>query len=127
MRAIILAIGVVASSVPSGPTMAQTTAKPVASMTTCQKLAADWKLVELNLARNLAAGMDDDSAPRATLRAVEDSASMTSASITMRLMEVNHCPLPTRAPSGRTYMLKAMDCKLAELKANSEQIRAHPV
>lgn len=99
---------------PTSPT-ATPTAKP---MTICEGLARDWKAAEIELAENWTAEIGDDSAPRATMRAIRDQNSLTKAQIALQLMHDNKCALPKRAPSGLTYSLDAMKCRTEKMKGN---------
>lgn len=113
----------IASAVP-GPALAQAAASAAAPAGRCAGLANDWRAIEIALARSSAEGIADDSAPRATMRAGQDTANYTKAGIVLRLMEANRCPLPSRAPSSTTFMLEAMECKTASMKASIPEIRA---
>ena len=59
----------------SSPALSQpattSTAQPVKPLA-IEGLAMDWKTVEYELAENSADGITDNSAPRATMRAVQD-------------------------------------------------------
>ena len=93
-------------------------AAPAKPMSICEGLARDWKSVEYELANNYADGITDDSAPRATMRAVQDQNALLKAQIALSLMRDNKCPLPKRSPSSLTFMLPAMTCKTEKLKGN---------
>jgi hypothetical protein len=93
-------------------------AAPAKPLSICEGLARDWKSVEYELADNYADGVTDDSAPRATMRAVQDQNALLKAQIALALMRDNKCPLPKRAPSSLTYMIPAMTCKTEKLKGN---------
>jgi hypothetical protein len=90
----------------------------------CAALTDDWKSGEMELADNEAAGLSDDSAPRATMRATQDVATYTRASLILNLMEANHCSLPARAPAATTYLSAALDCRLARMKATLDEVKA---
>ena len=106
----------------SAPLLAQTQppgkATPAKPMTTCEALARDWRNVEVHLAKNDAEGVVDNSAPRATMRAIQDNNELQLASMTLGLMRDHKCPLPKRPPSKVTYMLPAIECRTEELKGN---------
>ena len=93
-------------------------AAPLKPLSICEGLARDWRSVEYELAENYADGVTDDSAPRATMRAVQDQNALLKAQIALALMRDNKCTLPKRAPSSLTYMLPAMTCKTEKLKGN---------
>gem|GEM_PF-5080138 len=73
----------------------------------------DWKQIEISLANNMADGIGDNSAPRASLRAQEDANSLSRAALTLELMKANQCQLPKRAPSAITYLTLALNCATA--------------
>jgi hypothetical protein len=100
------------------PTAAPTASAPAKPLTICEGLARDWKSVEYELADNYADGITDNSAPRATMRAVEDQNALLKAQIAVGLMRDHKCPLPKRAPSGLTYSLNALKCSTEKLKGN---------
>lgn len=98
---------------PSSPTTA-----PAKALTVCEGLARDWKSAEIELAENWTTEIGDNSAPRATMRAVRDQNSLLKAQIALQLMRDNKCSLPKRAPSGLTYSLDAMKCQTEKMKGN---------
>lgn len=101
------------------PTSPTATATPAAKpMTVCEGLARDWKAAEIELAETWTAEIGDDSAPRATMRAIRDQNSLTKAQIALQLMRDNKCALPKRAPSGLTYSLEAMKCRTEKMTGN---------
>ena len=85
----------------------------------CAGLKANWDRIEKNLAANLAEGVGDRSAPRATNRNIEDLTSMQEASLTYEMMRANKCPLPTKPPSASTYLTPALDCATARLRSRA--------
>lgn len=103
-------------SMSASPAFAQTEAADASpKLSKCEVLANDWKSVEYGLAMNNARSIGDNSAPRATLRAMEDSNELAKAQMTLQLMSDNKCPLPSRAPSWTTYTVEAMECQTARL------------
>lgn len=107
----------------SAPATSQTAPAPVAAaptkpMTTCEGLARDWRAAEQDLAESDAESIGDDSAPRATMRAIRDQNALLKAQIALSLMHDYKCSLPKRAPSKLTYMLNAMKCQTEKLKGN---------
>ena len=100
---------------PAPPPPSPASAKP---LTTCEALARDWRSAEITLAKNDIEELADNSAPRATMRAIQDNNALQLASIALTLMSNNKCPLPKRAPSEVTYMLPAMECRTEQLKGN---------
>lgn len=91
----------------------------VASGGTCAALKGDYAHVEKLMASRSADGLTDDSAPRATMRAAQDTADLTRAQLIVTLMQANHCTLPNHAASEMTYLLPAMTCKTDEMKGTA--------
>lgn len=75
--------------------------------------------VSMDLAQNHADAFGDNSAPRATLRAMEDANSLTEARFALDLMRDNHCPLPKKTPSYIWYISPAMECATDRLKGQA--------
>lgn len=82
----------------------------------CAALQADWRSVEITLAQDEAEGIGDNSAPRATLRAMEDNNALIRAQMTLELMRAGGCALPARAPQIGTFLLDALDCQTEMLR-----------
>lgn len=118
---IALAIG---SHSPGIAQAAKPTAPVAAPAGKCAALANDWRSIEIALANNSVDSATDNSAPRATMRAAEDTMTYSKAQIVLRLMEVNRCALPDRPPLPGTFLLEALSCKTARMKATIEQVRA---
>lgn len=117
------AVAGLAALIVASPCFAQSAQRAVAAPKPagkCEALARDWKAIEFEMADNYAAGVTDDSAPRATMRAAQDQVSLLRAEITLQLMRDFRCPLPSRAPSRMTYSLDAMKCRTEQLKGNSK-------
>lgn len=111
---------VCASTLPVGaPVFAAAAAAPATSGGSCAALKADYAHVEKMMASRSADGFTDDSAPRATMRAAQDTADLTRAQLIVTLMQANHCALPDHAASELTYMLPAMTCKTDEMKGTA--------
>lgn len=91
-------------------------ASPAAAPSRCAALQSDWRSVEITLAQNSAEGIGDNSAPRATLRAMEDNNALIRAQMTLELMRAAGCTLPARAPVAGTFLLDAMECQTALLR-----------
>lgn len=111
----ILAIALVGA--PEMPAYAQTTPAPAAGV--CADLAGQWDRLEKNLASNSADDIGDNSAPRATLRNIEDLNGMTTASLLYAMMKDNRCPLPKSPPQPGTYLGAALTCATDRLKTAS--------
>ena len=92
-------------------------AGPAPAVGTCSRLVSTYDGVSKDLAANVAEGLGDNSAPRATLRAIEDSNSLTQAHIALDLMRDYHCPLPKDAPDSAYYLSPALTCATDRLKA----------
>ena len=109
--------------------MAQTTtaapaSSPAPKLSTCEALAADWKRFEMNMADRFADGVGDNSAPRATLRAIEEGNDLLKANLTLQFMRDNKCSLPKAAPSGSDYISAALECSTQRLKVGFEAAKA---
>ena len=102
----------------SAATLCALAAAPAHAQTTCQTLATDYERASMNLADNFAAGLADNSAPRATLRATEDNNTLLEAQMTLHLMEANKCKMPDRAPTASKYAVQALECRTARLKGD---------
>lgn len=107
----------------SSPALCQSTpaSRPTAGGATCAVLQADLTRFEQNLAENYAESVGDNSAPRATLRAIEDQNELIQAQITIDLMRDHRCPMPARAPSMAAYLLPAIECATARLRAPGQR------
>ncbi|WP_308911941.1 hypothetical protein [Pseudokordiimonas caeni] len=93
-----------------------------AELNTCDLLAADYKRVEQNMAVRMAESVGDDSAPRATLRAMEELNDLMMASMTLQFMRENNCALPKRAPNAGKYLGRAVNCETQRLRGSQQQI-----
>lgn len=106
-----------AATAQSGLVLAAPAPAPSVANGACTKLAADYDQVEKALAMTEAEGVGDNSAPRETNRQVEDSNYLARASMTLTLMEANHCALPDHAPSSIRYLSSALTCATDRLKS----------
>ena len=86
----------------------------------CAALSADYDQYEKAMASRWADGIADNSAPRATNRAIEDSNALMQAQITLTLMQANRCSLPDHAPSIKKYVSEALTCSTDRLKAGAD-------
>lgn len=123
MRKFVRSANLAALLVFSSPAFPQGATPPVATtpskpLTVCEGLARDWRSAEIDLAENWSTEIGDNSAPRATMRAVQDQNALLKAQIALQLMRDNKCVLPKRAPSGLTYSLDALKCQTEKLKGN---------
>lgn len=104
----------------ASPVMAQT--KPsvaTAPSGVCTRLISVYDGASKDLAANNAASIGDNSAPRATLRAMEDANTLTEARIALDLMRDNRCSLPKTTPSYIWYLSAALTCSTDRLKAGA--------
>lgn len=91
--------------VPAGmPAMAQT--KPAAApaavpVGTCAKLMRQYDGASMDLAAGFAESVGDNSAPRATLREMENANALSTAKIALDLMRDNRCPCQRARPAPR--------------------------
>lgn len=83
---------------------------------TCASLTRTYEGVSMDLASNFADSVGDNSAPRATLRAMEDANSLATAKIALDLMRDNHCPVPKSVPSMASYISQALTCSADRTK-----------
>ncbi|MDQ0250802.1 hypothetical protein J2W22_002866 [Sphingomonas kyeonggiensis] len=118
----------VATFVASG-SQAHAQTKPVqaaqpATAGICAKLMADYEHVSQNMADNLASSVTDNSAPRATLRAMEDSNDLAKARLALDIMRDNRCTLPKYVPNPARYALAALKCKTARYSAKINETPA---
>lgn len=117
-----LGVPAIAQVPPSGPSNSPVetaiTSPPAKPLTTCELLSRDWRNVEIELAKSNIEDIGDNSAPRATMRAIKDTNSIQIAAITLMLMRDHKCSVPKRAPSHVTYMIPAMECRTEQLKGN---------
>lgn len=121
MRMILIGALLLSSTVPA---MAQVPAATAPKLGVCEQLAADWKRFEINMAERFAEGIGDNSAPRSTLRAIEEGNDLMKAGLTLQFMRDSKCPLPKSAPSGNAYVSAALDCSTARLKSGYEAAKA---
>jgi hypothetical protein len=111
---------VAAALIPSQMLVAAAPAAPTAaSGGTCAALRADYANIEKVMAGRSADELTDDSAPRATMRAAQDTADLTRAQLIITLMQANHCALPDHAASDVTYLVPAMTCKTDQMKGTA--------
>lgn len=92
----------------------------LAQSAVCTTLSADYENASKDLAENLVAGVSDNSAPRATLRAIEDNNILLRAQQTFEIMKLNKCTMPTRAPTGTRYMIPALECRTERLRGTRD-------
>lgn len=120
-----IAIMATLAMAPAGtPAVAQTkaaAAAPTPSAGTCSALMAAYENTSKELAANFTSGVADNSAPRATLRAMEDANALATAQIALSLMRDNHCALPKQAPAAAWYISAALTCSTDRLKASGTE------
>lgn len=120
----IICIGALAIT-SAAPAMAQTAAPtPAPKLSTCDALAADWKRLDMNMADRFANSVGDNSAPRATLRAIEEGNDLLKANMTLQFMRDNKCSLPKSPPSGGAYISAALECSTQRLKVGFEATKS---
>jgi hypothetical protein len=86
----------------------------------CARLGADFDQVEKALASRWANSIADNSAPRATVREMENANDLSRASMIITLMQANKCALPDHAPSLKRYLSAALTCATERLKSGPE-------
>jgi hypothetical protein len=99
------------------------TAAPVASSASssggvCAALRSDYAQIERMMASRSASGLLDDSAPRETMRAAQDTADISRAQVIISLMQANKCGLPDHAPTSITYLSAALTCRADRMKSS---------
>lgn len=112
----------ICSLVTAAPVIAQT--KPTVAAApagVCARLMSVYDGASKDLAANNAASIGDNSAPRATLRAMEDANTLAEARIALDLMRDNRCALPKTTPSYIWYISAALTCSTDRLKAGAGQ------
>jgi hypothetical protein len=103
----------------ASPVSAQVKPAAASAGGVCAALARDYDAASKDLAVNEAEGIGDNSAPRATLRAMEDANTLSFANITLALMRDNHCPMPKSAPAAVFYLSPALTCATDRLKGTA--------
>lgn len=88
----------------------------------CKSLGDDYDAASKQLAANLAEGIGDDSAIRATMRESQNQTTLDRARMTMDLMKGNGCKMPTSAPSANRYLTPALACQTDELKQSTARM-----
>ncbi|MEG3093062.1 hypothetical protein [Sphingomonas sp. PB1R3] len=79
----------------------------------CAKLMADYEGASKKLAYSQSEDAIDDSAPRTTMREMQNSNVMNQAQMTMDLMKSAGCTMPTFVPSASRYGLASLRCATA--------------
>jgi len=103
--------------------ISEATAAPASSSSSpgmCASLKGEYTQIEKRMAERSAEGLIDDSAPRATMRAAQDTADLNRAQLVITLLQASHCALPDHAASEMTYLLPAMTCRADRLKAGPD-------
>lgn len=83
---------------------------------TCSGLTNQWDSIEKDLAAREAEGFGDNSAPRATLRELENSNDLARAQMILSLMQSGRCALPESPPNYVVYITNALSCSTERLK-----------
>lgn len=97
------------ASKPSAAKAAAVKAEP----TICTKLMSDYEGASKKLAYSQAEDAIDNSAPRTTMREMQNSNVMNQAQMTMNLMKSAGCTMPTFVPSASRYGLASLRCATA--------------
>jgi hypothetical protein len=118
MKKAILVLSAIAIMLPYSAIAATPTTEPTMSGR-CSKLKSQWKSIEQEMADREAEGITDNSAPRATLRATEDSNDLAKAQIILTLSQAYKCPLPPSAPSYINFFSNALSCRTDVMKGAS--------
>lgn len=119
MLRFVVASALMLTEVMAAPMPAQAAVAPAARPSAngrCQALKVDWTAIEKELASIAAADFSDDSAPRATMRAIQTNNQLTLAQMTLTMMQAAGCSLPSEPPSEQQYLTSALDCRTERLK-----------
>ena len=92
----------------------------VRAQTPCQdfEAAIEYSLKNISVAR--VEGIGDDSAPRATLRAIEANNQLLLIQIQLGLMNLNKCPVRKTSLSATKYVDDALACSAAMRTTESD-------
>lgn len=117
-----ISFAIMALCMTASPALAQTKpATPTPPAGACAQLMNEYDGASKDLAANYASSVGDNSAPRATLRAMEDANTLTAARIALDLMRDNRCPLPKIVPNYIWYLNDALTCTTDRMKAGAGQ------
>jgi len=108
--------GTIAVSVASAGLAQTKPAAPPVSAGTCSYLMKRYDNASMDMAANFASSVGDNSAPRATLRAMEDANSLSEAKMALDLMRDHRCAMPKTVPNSALYSLEAMTCASDRMK-----------
>jgi hypothetical protein len=114
MRSILLAVTLSTGFVM--PVAAQTRPPGAVPTGMCATLMKAYDGASMDMASNFTSALADNSAPRATLRAMEDANSLSVAKMALDLMRDNRCPMPKSVPSSAYYLGPALSCATDRLK-----------
>jgi len=89
---------------------------PVLAGDRCATLADEWDSALKNRAQIFASSIGDNSAARATVRALENLAELSAQGLILDIMKNEGCPMPVQVHAPAGYVLGAMDCETARLK-----------
>lgn len=114
-------LAIAAALFPTASMSQRRTAKPSAARAAaakaepaiCAKLMSDYEDASKKLAYSQSEDAIDDSAPRTTMREVQNSNVMNQARMTMDLMKSAGCTMPTFVPSASRYGLASLHCATA--------------
>ena len=93
----------------------QVAPKPTDAQATCAAFNASIDLSEKRLSEELADGLTDNSAPRATLRELRALNEWGQIKLAIDLMRDHRCAMPKRVPIETRYITQAIECSRARL------------
>lgn len=86
----------------------------------CAGLVLQWDSIEKELAERQAEGLVDNSAPRATLREMQNSNDLSRAQMILTMMQSGRCSLPDSPPRYIVYFSNALACQTARIKGTKD-------
>jgi hypothetical protein len=98
------------------------TGQATAAPSTCVSLSRQWQGIEQELAASYARGIADNSAPRATLRAQEETNGLLRAQMLIDMMKDNRCAVPKSPPTIAPYISAALACETDKLRSAASQL-----
>lgn len=119
--AMIAALAMTPVGVPAYAQAKSGVATATAPAGTCGTLMRQYDGASMDLAANFASSVGDNSAPRATLRQMEDANSLATAKIALDLIRDTRCPTPKSAPSMAPYISQALTCSTERMKASGSE------
>jgi hypothetical protein len=86
----------------------------------CSKLSSEYDFQDRQIALTEAEGLVDDSAPRATVREMENLNRRQQKMTLVEIMRGQNCPLPSSVDGDAQYLPEAMACRIASARGQAE-------